>query len=105
MTAYVVVDIEVTDPEGYEGYKQAAPGAVASFGGKYLARGGSTEVLEGDWRPRRLVILEFESVARAKEWLNSAEYEPARQVRHRTARTNMIVVEGGGPVPVASRFK
>ena len=96
MTAYVVVDIEVTDPAGYEGYKQAAPAAVASFGGKYLARGGATEVLEGDWRPHRLVILEFESVARAKEWLYSAEYEPARLVRHKTARSNMIVVEGGG---------
>ncbi len=94
MTAYVVVDIEVTDPAGYEAYKQTAPAAVASFGGKYLARGGRTEVLEGDWHPHRLVLLEFDSVARAKEWLYSAEYKPARQLRHTTAHTNMIVVEG-----------
>ena len=94
MTAYVIVDIEVTDPQGYEAYKKVAPPTVASFGGRYLARGGRTEVLEGDWQPRRVVILEFESVARAKEWLNSDEYRPARAQRHRTARSNMIVVEG-----------
>ena len=94
MSAYVIVDIEVTDPKGYEEYKQLAPPAVALFGGKYLARGGATEVLEGDWQPRRLVILEFESAARAKEWLHSEEYRAARQLRHRTAGSNMVVVEG-----------
>lgn len=94
MTAYVIVDIEVTDPPGYQTYKDAAPAAVAQFGGKYLARGGRTEVLEGDWRPNRIVILAFESVERARQWLDSAEYAPARERRHATARSNMIVVEG-----------
>ncbi|MGH2606389.1 MAG: DUF1330 domain-containing protein [Anaerolineales bacterium] len=94
MSAYVIVDIDVTDPQGYEAYKQAAPAAVALFGGKYLARGGRTEVLEGEWRPKRIVILGFESVERAREWLDSAEYSPARKQRHATARSNMIVVEG-----------
>jgi uncharacterized protein (DUF1330 family) len=94
VTAYVIVDIDVIDPAAYEGYKKVAPGTVASFGGKYLARGGATEVLEGDWHPHRLVILEFGSSARAKEWLHSSEYAPARQQRHQAARSNMVVVEG-----------
>lgn len=94
MTAYVIVDIEVTDPVGYEDYKQLAAPTVAQYGGKYLARGGMTEVLEGDWQPKRLVILEFESLERAKAWLNSEEYRPARELRHRYARSNMVVVAG-----------
>jgi uncharacterized protein (DUF1330 family) len=94
MPAYVIVDITVTDPVGYEEYKKLAPPAVAAYGGKYLARGGRTETLEGDWAPTRLVILEFESVGRAKHWLESPEYGPARQLRHRMATGSMIVVEG-----------
>lgn len=94
MTAYVIVDIEVTDPVGYEDYKKLAAPTVAQYGGKYLARGGATEVLEGEWQPKRLVILEFESLERAKAWLNSEEYRPARQLRHRYARSNMVVVAG-----------
>ena len=94
MSAYVIVDIEVTDPVGYEDYKKLAAETVALYGGKYAARGGRTEVLEGDWQPHRLVILQFESLERAKEWLNSPEYAPARLLRHRYARTNMVVVEG-----------
>lgn len=94
MPAYVVVDIEVTDPVGYEEYKKLAPPAVAAYGGKYLARGGKTETLEGNWNPKRLVILEFESAERAKAWLNSPEYRAARQLRHQTAKTNMVVIEG-----------
>ncbi|MGH2627384.1 MAG: DUF1330 domain-containing protein [Anaerolineales bacterium] len=94
MSAYGIGDIEVTDPKGYDAYKQAAPAAVAHFGGKYLARGGRTEVLEAQWRPNRIVILAFESVERARQWLESAEYAPARKQRHATARSSMIVVEG-----------
>jgi uncharacterized protein (DUF1330 family) len=93
MSAYVVVDITVIDPQEYQTYIQLAPAAVAEFGGKYLARGGKVEVLEGDWQPNRLVILEFESIEKARKWLNSPEYQPARQIRHKTAQTNMIVVE------------
>ena len=94
MAAYVIVDIEVTDPLRYEEYKKLAPPAVAAYGGKYLARGGKAEVLEGNWALRRLVILEFENVARAKQWLESPEYQDARQMRHKYARSNMVVVEG-----------
>lgn len=94
MSAYVIVDVEVTNPEGYEGYKKLAQAAVALYGGKYLARGGKNETLEGDWKTNRLVILEFESVEQAKAWLNSPEYAPARALRHQYAQSKMVVVEG-----------
>ena len=94
MTAYVIVDIEVTDPVGYEDYKKLAAETVTHHGGKYIARGGRNEILEGEWRPNRLVILEFPSIEQAKSWLNSEEYAPARSLRHKYARTNMVVIEG-----------
>lgn len=94
MTAYVIVDIEVTNPEGYAEYKNLAPAAVALYGGKYIARGGQAETLEGDWQPKRLVILEFPSIEQAKAWLHSPEYAPARALRHRYANSNMVVIEG-----------
>ena len=94
MPSYVIVDIEVTDPAGYEAYKQMAPPTLAISGGKYLARGGATAVLEGGWQPSRLVILEFPDAAHARQWLESPEYAPARALRHRTARTNMVLLEG-----------
>ena len=94
MSAYVIVEIEVTDPVGYEEYKNLAGASLEEYGGKYIVRGGATEVLEGDWKPKRIVVLEFESMQRAKEWLNSEEYREARKIRHRTARTNMILVDG-----------
>ena len=94
MAGYVIVEIEVTDPVGYEEYKKLAGASVAKYGGKYIVRGGASETLEGDWQPKRIVILEFESVQRAKEWLNCPEYKEPRKMRHRTAKTNMVVVEG-----------
>ena len=94
MTAYVIVDIEVTDPEGYKEYVKLAPEAVNLYDGKYIARGGPNETLEGNWQAKRLVILEFPSVEQAKAWLNSPEYAPARALRHQYARTNMVVIEG-----------
>src|SRR5204863_6051949 len=94
MSAYIIVDIEVTDPAGYEEYKSLTPGSIAAYGGTYLARGGRTEVLEGEWTPQRLVILQFPTFDRAKAWLHSQEYAPARALRHRHARTNMVLVDG-----------
>ena len=94
MTAYVIVDIDVHDPIGYEEYKKLAPAAVELYGGKYIARGGKTETLEGDWSPTRLVILQFENSEQAKQWLNSPEYSEARKMRHQTANSNMVVIEG-----------
>jgi uncharacterized protein (DUF1330 family) len=94
MTAYVIVDIEVTDPQGYTECKNLAPAAVALYGGKYIARGGQAETLEGDWQPNRLVILEFPSIEQAKAWLHSPEYAPARAMRHQYANSRMVVIEG-----------
>ncbi len=74
MSAYVIVDIDVTNPEGYREYAKLAPVTVTSYGGRYLARGGPNETLEGDWHAKRLVILEFENVDKAKAWVNSPEY-------------------------------
>jgi uncharacterized protein (DUF1330 family) len=94
MTAYVIVDIDVHDPVGYDEYKKLAPAAVELYGGKYIARGGKTETLEGDWTPSRLVILQFESNEQAKQWLNSPEYSAAKKMRHQTANSKMVVIEG-----------
>jgi uncharacterized protein (DUF1330 family) len=94
MAAYVIVETDITDPEGYERYKAAAPGAVAAAGGRYLARGGELDVLEGDWRPPRLVILEFEDVAAARRWYDSERYREARRLREGTARLRMVAVQG-----------
>lgn len=94
MSAYVIVEIDVHDPIGYEEYKQRASATVEAHGGKYIVRGGKTEVLEGEWQPKRIVVLEFPSMDRAKAWLNCEEYREPRKMRHATARTNMIVVEG-----------
>jgi uncharacterized protein (DUF1330 family) len=96
MSAYVIVDIEVTDLEGYKEYVKAAPETIKLYGGRYIARGGANETLEGDWRAKRLVILEFPSTEKAKAWWHSPEYAPARALRHKYAITNMVLVEGVG---------
>jgi uncharacterized protein (DUF1330 family) len=74
MPAFVIVDIDISDPAGYEEYRKLATPTVSAMGGKYVARGGKTEVLEGTWKPNRLVILQFDSIEKAKAWLNSEEY-------------------------------
>jgi uncharacterized protein (DUF1330 family) len=94
MSALIIVDIEVTDPVRYEDYKRLASAAIAAHGGRYLVRGGKTEVLDGEWTPRRLVVLEFDSFEKAKAWRESPEYGQAKKVRETCARANMIVVEG-----------
>jgi uncharacterized protein (DUF1330 family) len=94
VAAYVIVNIEVTEPVGYEDYKKLAAPAVAACGGRYIVRGGAAEILEGDWSPKRLVVLEFDSVAQAKAWWASSGYCAAKELRQKTAITDMIVVEG-----------
>lgn len=94
MTAYVIFDIDVKDPETYKEYMGLAPATVEIYGGKYLARAGRTEKLEGEWQPKRLVILQFASLERAKEWLDSPEYAPVKRLRHQAASSNMVVIEG-----------
>jgi uncharacterized protein (DUF1330 family) len=94
MSAYVIVETEVTDPEQYERYKAASSGAVAAAGGRFLVRGGELAVLEGDWEPSRLVVLEFEDLAAAKRWYESERYREARRLREGAARLRMVAVQG-----------
>src|SRR5512146_2177038 len=94
MTAYVILDIDVKDPTTYKGYIDLAPATVEAYGGKYLARAGRTEVLEGEWVPKRLVILQFESIERARVWLDSPEYKPVKRLRHAAAVSNVVTIEG-----------
>jgi uncharacterized protein (DUF1330 family) len=94
MPAYVIVDIKITDPEEYEEYKKLTPSSITAFDGKFIVRGGKTEDLEGDWQPERIVILEFPTVERARQWWNSSEYAPAKNIRQKSATTKMIIVEG-----------
>jgi uncharacterized protein (DUF1330 family) len=92
--AYVIVQIHIHDAAVYERYKALAPASIAAHGGRYIARGGHCEALEGQWDPCRVAILEFESVERARVWLESPEYKEARALRHASAGTQMFVVEG-----------
>ena len=94
MAAYIVVQVDVKDPVRYEDYKKLVPPTLAEFGGRFLVRGGRTETLEGDWAPRRFVVLEFPDVERAKAWWASDGYAPAKALRQATSTTQMIVAEG-----------
>lgn len=94
MAAYIIVDVTINDTEAYEEYKKLTPAAVAAFDGRFVVRGGKTETLEGEWQPQRIVVLEFPTVERAKEWWRSDTYSKAKGIRQRAADTKMIVVEG-----------
>ena len=103
MSAYVVVQIAIEDPPTYEQYMVLAPPSIAIYGGRYVVRGGPSEVLEGTWQPPRLVILEFPTVAQARSWWSSPEYAPAKALRQRCARTEMLLIEGTASPPAADR--
>jgi uncharacterized protein (DUF1330 family) len=94
MAAYALVDVEVTDPAGFVEYRKLAPTTIAAFGGRFLVRGGATEVIEGEWRPKRLVILEFPDLATLKAWYQSPEYQQLLELRKRTATSDIVFVEG-----------
>ena len=94
MAAYLIGDVEVVDAAGFGEYQRQVPATVAAYGGRYLARGGAVETLEGSWSPTRCVILEFPSMAQLKVWWNSPEYVPLRELRARTTRSNIVVTEG-----------
>lgn len=94
MSAYIVVEVEVHDPQNYENYKQLVPASLAAYGGKFIVRGGNYETLEGQWTPQRLVILQFPNTETAKAWWSSAEYAAAKELRQLTAYTKMILIEG-----------
>jgi uncharacterized protein (DUF1330 family) len=92
--AYIIVETDIHDHEQYERYRQASPGAVKAGGGRFLARGGEVAVLEGDWRPKRLVLVEFESVDAAKRFYASDIYQAAKRLREGAANLNMVAFEG-----------
>lgn len=94
MTVYMIADVEVIDPEAYQQYIQMAPDIISRFGGRYLVRGGAVEVIEGEWNPRRLVIEAFDSLEQVKQWLASPEQQRANEIRHKAAKTNLIIVQG-----------
>jgi len=94
LAVYVIVNVRVTDSARYEEYRGKVPATIARYGGRYLARGGAVEALEGDWQPERLVVLEFESMERFREWYDSPDYAPLKQLRQEAAATQLVVVEG-----------
>jgi uncharacterized protein (DUF1330 family) len=94
MPAYVIIETDIHDPEQYERYKAASPAAVAGGGGRFLARGGELAVLEGDWDPTRIVVLEFPDLDAAKRWYESPGYQEVKQLRDGAASLRMVAVEG-----------
>ena len=94
MPAYVIVEVAIHDSKDYEEYKKLTPATIAAYDGRFVVRGGQAETLEGDWQPERIVVLEFPTVERAKEWWGSDRYAGAKAIRHRAARSKMIVVPG-----------
>jgi len=95
MTAYIIVDTKITDPEAYEVYKLQAKPIVESYGGIYRTRGGEMEILEDDlWAPTRVVVLEFPDMQAARDFFNSAEYAPVKPLRRANAECTLILVDG-----------
>jgi uncharacterized protein (DUF1330 family) len=90
----VIADVEVTDPAGFEEYRKQVPATVTKYGGRFLVRGGALEAVEGEWRPKRLVVVEFPSLQDAKRWYDSTEYKGPKALRQRTAKTKILLVEG-----------
>lgn len=94
MSAYVIADVKVTDTAAYEAYKALTPNAISKNGGRFLSRGGETAVMEGNWQPNRVVILEFPDMAAARAFYDSPEYREAREARRYAADFNMIIIDG-----------
>ena len=100
-TAYLIVESQITDPEAFKRYIAAAPAVVKAFAGEYLVRGGRIEVLEGDWQPPRLTVLQFPSFEQARAMYDSPAYAHARSLREgATACFNMVLVEGADAPPL-----
>lgn len=94
MAAYIIVSIDVKDRETYARYIEMAPSSLKAYGGKYIVRAGATEVLEGDWQPKRLVVLQFDTMEQAKAWWSSDEYHDAKLLRQSAAHTQMLLADG-----------
>jgi uncharacterized protein (DUF1330 family) len=97
MRAYLIANIEVTDPAGYQEYRERVPPTLAAHGGRFIVRGGTIDVLEATWVPTRLVIIEFPSMAALKSWYDSPAYRPLIELRNRNARSSLVAVDGSAP--------
>lgn len=96
MTAYVVAEVDVTDPEAYRRYAALTSETVSRHGGRFIVRGGTTDPLEGE-APKRIVVIEFASLDAARSWYRSADYTAARLIRERAAKSRLFLVEGTPP--------
>ena len=94
MSAYLIAEIEITDPAAYEDYRKQVPGVIAKYGGKYVVRGGKVEALEGGWSPKRIAVVEFPSMEQALKFYRSPEYAPLIAIRQKASRGKLIIVEG-----------
>ena len=94
MAGYVITDVEVTDPALYGDFMKQVTATVEAHGGKFVARGGALDIVEGAWKPQRIAILKFDSVERVREWLSSPEYVALNDIRTRSSNINMVVIEG-----------
>lgn len=96
MVAYAVVAIdEITNPDGYQEYRNGVLQTIEKYGGRFVVRGGETEFMEGDQRPSRIVVVEFPDMERAKSWYNSTEYAPLAALRQRNSRTGFFALVDG----------
>ena len=94
MAAYILAEIEITNPEGYKEYTKAVPATIAKYGGRFLIRGGASEALEGEWPQQRRVLLEFPSMDAARKWWHSPEYEKPKALRQAASRGRLLLIEG-----------
>jgi uncharacterized protein (DUF1330 family) len=94
MAAYLISDVEFLDPDLVATYRSLAQAAIGRYGGRYIVRGGSVEAVEGGWRPQNIVVVEFPTMARAREWYRSSEYAEALAISRRALRRRLIFVEG-----------
>jgi uncharacterized protein (DUF1330 family) len=94
MPAYVIADVQVTDPAAYEPYRPLAAASIARFGGRFVVRGGKADLLEGAPQPERIVVIEFPDAATARRWYDSAEYQSALKIRQAASHGRLILVEG-----------
>ncbi len=94
MAAYFIVDLEVTDRDRFKDYADAVPSTISAYGGRYLIAGGSVETIEGDWEPKRIIVIEFESLERAREWWGSEKYRELRELRRETSQAKILLVDG-----------
>ncbi len=94
MTAYMIVEVDTTDEPLMAEYRKHTPGAIAKFGGKFIVRGGKTRSLEGGWAPKRMVVIEFPSYAKAEEFYDSEHYKPLLEMRLKAGKSKAVIVDG-----------